>query len=113
LTQLGIKRKEITKETLHYFIQSCCCCLQTAGWVGISKPIYLNLKPTFLKLILNFLILHTQKHELKITIFKKSKNAKGKKTCGEGLKTSNSRSIEFLIPPIQHMFLGVCCLGLQ
>ncbi len=39
LTQLGIKRKEITKETLQCFIQSCCCCLQTVGWVGIWKPI--------------------------------------------------------------------------
>jgi hypothetical protein len=39
------------------------------------------------------------------------KNVKGKKTCGEGFKISNSRSIEFLIPPMQHMFLSVQAWG--
>jgi len=39
LDSTGDKKKKITKETLQCFIQSCCCCLQTAGWVSISKPI--------------------------------------------------------------------------
>ncbi len=41
------------------------------------------------------------------------KNVRGKKTCGEGSKTSNLGSIEFSIPPMQHLFLGLSCLWLQ
>jgi hypothetical protein len=47
-----------------------------------------------------------------IAIIDHEKMPREKKTCGEGLKILNSRSIEFLIPPMQHIFLGVRCLGL-
>jgi hypothetical protein len=35
------------------------------------------------------------------------KNVRGKKTCGEGSKTSNLGSIESSIPPMQHLFQGM------
>jgi hypothetical protein len=37
--------------------------------LNLQLPICFNPKPTFLELIFNFLILHTQRHELKTNFF--------------------------------------------
>jgi hypothetical protein len=103
LTQLGIKRKKITKETLQCFIQSCCCCLQTAGWVGISKPInpccYFNSKHPRASIIF-VLLLPTFSSSSILTLENlqaihsgKEKKKKEKKKMSKGSSTTADKQI--------------------
>jgi hypothetical protein len=98
LTQLGIKKKEITKETLLCFIQSCCCCLQTTGWVGISKPInprcYFNSKHPR-ALIISILLLPTFSSSSILTLenLQAIHSRKEKKKMSKGSSTRADKKI--------------------
>jgi hypothetical protein len=98
LTQLGIKRKEITKETFQCFIQSYCCCLQTPGWVGVSKPInpccYFNFKHPR-ALIISVLLLPTFSSSSILTLenLHAIHSGKEKKKMSKGSSTTANKEI--------------------
>jgi len=59
-------------------------------------------------------IIHILKHNRShlIAIIGHKKMPRGERTFGGGCKTFDSKSIEALIPPMQHLVIGLSCLGL-